>query len=245
MTESLAINWKRIAVEAMAIVVSILLAFAIDAWWDDRQERIEEREVLLGLKSEFSRYRDDLAISIEIHANALLSTSEFIVATRRGSWDSEVHNFDLAFADLVDPKSLDYGGGILDALISSGRLEIISDNDLRVKLATWSEVFDEISDDEIRNIKFITDIVNPYLLRWHIPISRAIELCCSSYAEWPLPTRSVTDDPDALSRLLSDAEFAVIIEMRHSDFSHMALEYENAIREMDEILGAIDMSLAR
>ena len=55
-----AINWKRIAVEAAAIVVSILLAFAIDAWWDDRQERIEEREVLLGLKSEFSRYRDDL-----------------------------------------------------------------------------------------------------------------------------------------------------------------------------------------
>ena len=244
MTEPLAINWKRIAVEAMAIVVSILLAFAIDAWWDDRQERIEEREVLLGLKSEFSRYRDDLAISIEIHANALLSTSEFVVATRRGSWDSEVHNFDLAFADIFDAKSHDYGGGILDALISSGRLEIISDNDLRVKLATWNEVFDEIRDDEVRNIKFITDRVDPYLLRWHIPISRAIELCCS-FTKWPLPTRSVTDDPDALSRLLTDPEFAVMVEMRHTDFSHMALEYENAIREMDEILGAIDMSLAR
>jgi len=28
--------WKRIAVEAVAIVASILLAFAIDAWWENR-----------------------------------------------------------------------------------------------------------------------------------------------------------------------------------------------------------------
>jgi len=31
------IPWKRLSVEAAAIVASILLAFAIDAWWGDRQ----------------------------------------------------------------------------------------------------------------------------------------------------------------------------------------------------------------
>jgi len=35
------IPWKRLVLEATAIVASILLAFAIDAWWDERQDRKE------------------------------------------------------------------------------------------------------------------------------------------------------------------------------------------------------------
>ena len=53
-------------VEGLVIVLSILLAFAIDAWWDERQERIEEGEILHGLNQEFlghttGEYRDALA----------------------------------------------------------------------------------------------------------------------------------------------------------------------------------------
>ena len=39
--------------EGAAIVVSILLAFAIDAWWEERQERTEEQQILLDLADEF------------------------------------------------------------------------------------------------------------------------------------------------------------------------------------------------
>ena len=34
------IQWKRLFVEAVAIVGSILLAFAIDAWWEDRSDNV-------------------------------------------------------------------------------------------------------------------------------------------------------------------------------------------------------------
>ena len=44
------IAWKRIAAEGVAIVVSILLAFAIDAAWDASRERAEERQALSGLR---------------------------------------------------------------------------------------------------------------------------------------------------------------------------------------------------
>ena len=46
MTETQNIPWKRLSVEAAAIVASILLAFTIDAWWGDRQKDEAEREVL-------------------------------------------------------------------------------------------------------------------------------------------------------------------------------------------------------
>jgi hypothetical protein len=34
------IPWKRLSAEGLAIVVSILLAFWIDAWWDTRKDRV-------------------------------------------------------------------------------------------------------------------------------------------------------------------------------------------------------------
>ena len=47
------IPWPRILAEGTAIVVSILLAFSIEAWWTDRQEQAEQERILLALKKEF------------------------------------------------------------------------------------------------------------------------------------------------------------------------------------------------
>ena len=46
-------NWKRLALEGMVIVGSILLAFGIEAWWNETQERAEERQALGALAREF------------------------------------------------------------------------------------------------------------------------------------------------------------------------------------------------
>lgn len=170
--------------------------------------------------------------------------AKLLAATRRGSWEPEPVSVDLALASMGDTKTHDFGGGVLDALISAGRLEIISDHELRVKLASWSQVFDEIRDDEMRNRTLVENRVNPYFLRWHIPQSRGIELCCSSWSKWPVPTRSITDDPAALSRLLADPEFEVLLEMKHIELAHVDLEYDRGMQAMLEILEAIDASLS-
>lgn len=44
------LRWVR---EGLVIVVSILLAFGIDAWWDDRGRAEEERTLITDLEVEF------------------------------------------------------------------------------------------------------------------------------------------------------------------------------------------------
>ena len=44
--------------EGFVIVLSILLAFGIEAWWSERGERDAEAEALQGL-------RDDFVVSLE------------------------------------------------------------------------------------------------------------------------------------------------------------------------------------
>ena len=46
------IPWPRILAEGGAIVVSILLAFGIQAWWEGAQEREEERATLQDLRAD-------------------------------------------------------------------------------------------------------------------------------------------------------------------------------------------------
>ena len=46
------IRWKRILVEGTAIVISILLAFAIDAWWDQRREARDAQDQFVRVVSE-------------------------------------------------------------------------------------------------------------------------------------------------------------------------------------------------
>lgn len=53
MAEPRIIPWKRIGVEAAAIVASILSAFAIDAWWDARVDLSRSKAQLRTLEIEF------------------------------------------------------------------------------------------------------------------------------------------------------------------------------------------------
>ena len=71
MTDTQNIPWKRITVEAAAIVASILLAFAIDAWWDELRDRVVERNVLSTIRAEFETNLEILARTGRSHRRAL------------------------------------------------------------------------------------------------------------------------------------------------------------------------------
>ena len=73
MEESQQIPWKRILVEATTIVVSILLAFAIDAGWQNRTEGIVETQYLEAL-------REDILSSLNFSMKMKLHSG--------GKWDT-------------------------------------------------------------------------------------------------------------------------------------------------------------
>jgi hypothetical protein len=79
------ISWPRITTEAAAIVGSILLAFAIDAWWDERQLRAEEQEILRGLKGEFEAIHATLARDKAAHLKRLGYFEALLIAMEDGS----------------------------------------------------------------------------------------------------------------------------------------------------------------
>jgi hypothetical protein len=80
MTETQEIPWKRLAVEAVAIVGSILLAFAIDAWWEDVKGARQQAKLVASLQQDFETTKVRLEKSIEYADSLIARTSSFFEA---------------------------------------------------------------------------------------------------------------------------------------------------------------------
>jgi len=242
MNDTNSIQWKRISVEATAIVVSILLAFAIDAAWDERQERKFEEQALINLRAEFQDHRNELAEQESTHQYFLWGVKALIDAAQSGEWNSDELYIDSAIVLARASVTTDLGSGVLVSLISGGDIGLITDPQLRFELSEWGSVLDELIDDQIMGRAIMMNVIVPYLTRWGVPLGSGL----GASEENPMPAtgRLLESDPEAIQRLLSDPEFRSILEFRYYHLSHTAGEFAAVITAADSILESIDASLA-
>ena len=153
------VPWLRVLVEGVVIVLSILLAFGIDAWWDRQIDRREETESLDALRSDFLGTVEELNRTAVLHrgrlaaASTLLSTPE--AALRALGPDSLGYLVSRSgWRTTIDPPV-----ATLSGLIASGQLSLISDKLLRAKLAQWNGLLD---DHEAAQELLVTVLTNQY-----------------------------------------------------------------------------------
>jgi len=242
MTEPRIIPWKRITVEAAAIVASILLAFAIDAWWDDRKERVLEQEALHDLRAEYEDHQSDISQARVRHLTYLRAIQSLVDACGTGDWQSDEFSLDNAMFALYVPETMDLGEGVRDTLISSGNIDILLDRRLRYELAEWDSVLDELLDDQLMNSNFVMGLVYPYLARSGIPMSGPLTRPLGQ-EYWAIPERFLSGSSEMLSKLCSDPEFITIVEIRYGSMIHTASEFDRVISAIERMLVRIEASL--
>ncbi|MEJ2385633.1 MAG: hypothetical protein P8Y54_14830 [Xanthomonadales bacterium] len=188
-------RWGLLLSEMALIVASILLAFALDSWWDERKDRVEEAEILQGLQEEFRLNRAVLERRLAQHTKEQGELVILRAATRNGHWTDDALELDEALAAMITPPTTDLGNGVLDALISSGRIELLRNRELRARLAAWRGVIDEVLDDEQMNRAFVFDRILPYFIAEGVPLSGPMSHWSD---DWGATARSLGDDPAAV-----------------------------------------------
>ena len=160
MSNTQIIPWTRISVEVAAIVASILLAFSIDAWWDSVQDRAEEREILSLLRAEFEANQKVLARTAGIHRLNLGAMRDIISASET---DVPVHDesLDPLFRQAAGTPHYNPATGALAATISSGRIDLVRNIELRNRLAGWNSVVSDLILDEQTRRDFVIHEVRP------------------------------------------------------------------------------------
>lgn len=252
MSESQVIPWKRIAVEATAIVASILLAFTIDAWWDDRKERVEEREILESLQVEFEANRDGVAAVLRVHDEALRYAAQLMSLTEievlaLSETDVERHVRYFAY-----PRTFDAVRGTVDALISSGKLGILQDRELRESLTTFVNMLEDAGEDREYMTRWAMIIWQelsrnggPY---WQAPENRSLQDCVegSSESYCYLATSTAflpTATPQDLLRLRKNKVLMGHVNRNHVTSARYAAETMNAKQQIETVLTLLEKIL--
>ena len=164
MTEPRIIAWKRITVEAVAIVASILLAFAIDAWWQERNEVEQERELLQALLDDFTVSKDETEdwrrfhLAVEASTKTLLEGAISIDSALTGDKLRRLVS-DLTWFD----SDSHFATGALNSLVNGGNLSKIRNDTLRRLVADWPSRIVSAEVIQRQDYEFFTEVLAPYL----------------------------------------------------------------------------------
>ena len=220
------IPWKRISVEAAAIVASILLAFAIDAWWSARQLSVQEREILVQLRAEFEfneRMLDEhrrLQINIIAAATRLLEMTgpneELGVDTKSIAQDMRI----VTNWWISDPQS-----GVVSTIIQSGQLAIIRSDKLRNAVAGWPAIVQDTRDEELDVVAFTHGIFWEYITKK-----------TSLRNIYTLPEIGDSRFSNDFQELFTDREFENHLHERVLGTKGILLHYDTAENHIQEIL---------
>ena len=117
------------------IVASILLAFGIDAWWDELQLEREVAQELQSVGRELRQNQDLLAFQIDIIQRMVRADDEVLALLNAKLASEHVTIPDTLGFLVTTTLTFDASLGALDALIASGRLAAVTDPELRLRLS--------------------------------------------------------------------------------------------------------------
>jgi alpha-D-ribose 1-methylphosphonate 5-triphosphate synthase subunit PhnH len=202
------IPWTRLIAEGGAIVISILLAFAIEAWWADRQVRLEEKVALSQLQVEFETNARLLNEKRQTH-QAIYDAARYLLELTASEIGSSTDLARVANSVMLisEIRTFDAEVGALSSLISSGKLGILQSNELRSSLAAWPALISDLSEDEMGTWSYTDASILPYL----DSRSSVRELMAESpdYAEWLNPGHG--RNSAEIDDLIQDREFENLV----------------------------------
>ena len=242
----------RLVREGVLIVASILLAFAIDAGWDAWQDRADEREVLRALLGDFETNRAQAAEAIAVH-----EAGHRVMAAAVGRSRAEVRalpedSVGAVFVAMANPRTFDPVRGTLDALLASGRFELLRDDELRRSLTTFDNIFDDSAEDMAYLASSSEKVWDRMIVHggpWRAIsplVSKGCEegavtpTCGIEFSEWahfPAPT------PRALQEMLDDRTSMGFVRQYLVNSSHYTGEMRRQLRQIDAILALLHANL--
>ncbi|MEM9209686.1 MAG: hypothetical protein AAGA61_10590, partial [Pseudomonadota bacterium] len=128
----------RTTVEVVAIVGSILVAFAIDAWWEESLERELEAEQLQRLHAEFAK--TVAAMDDRYYLSLRPDAIRDVLTLAESSYEGVPAQVDvpvLYMRRVLTAPTFEVESPVLDGLVRSGGLGIVEDRDVVSALATW------------------------------------------------------------------------------------------------------------
>jgi len=232
------IPWARLSVEGAFIVVSILAAFSIDAWWATRSDKAQERILLVSLSADFAEAEQSLSGVKSRHIRLAHSGEKLITYGESGDIPvGERDDIDRAVSNHFDRATYEPPMGTVDSILGSGNINLLSNYQLIAELTRWSAVVAKLKRIEL-------DARNHFYQRFYPYLASRLDLedldkGFAKYVDFPWE-----QEPTDAYRLLSDQEFLNIVYMHWVLSINILGDIESVEESLGRIRKLIDVELS-
>jgi hypothetical protein len=202
------IPWLRVFVEGAVIVLSILLAFGIDAWWDGVGEASRRKALLEGLQADFDLAATQFEVQNAIGQTVVEATERWLELSRSAEASpSLVPLADTLLSEMLYVTLFEPPLGAVEALINGGDMSVLEDPQLARDLTTWMALLNTYQEREEYAVAVYHDQLMPYLIESGVAVADLTWVSDTTFApDYPLTPRH-TDG----YRLLPDQRFQGIV----------------------------------
>ena len=152
--------------EIVLVVIGILIALSINNWKNYKDDRNEEQLLLRNLKQEFTKNLNELNADHKINTVMLEAAYQFL--------ETDMHNvstkqIDSLMGQLCTFATFDPSIGYINQAISSGKLDLIQSDSLKIHLSRWSGELNDLKEDVVIRREHWLNHLLP-IIRKHVPI---------------------------------------------------------------------------
>jgi hypothetical protein len=230
------VAWRDAVRDIILIVVSILIAFALDAWWDDQLDRQRERAHLETLLAEFHANRDRLEGFLGQVNDSFDSTLQVLALMGPAPQEISPDVLTSLINESFDVGTFTPHGGAVEALLASGELSLIQNHELSAMLSQWpvaSNLLHDLAESQARN----REELHIYLARSGVPVSRIAE-----NLDWlEIPRSKFEFDPESV---LVDMGIETYLVSRAVRLGFLRDQYTAALKSAEAIITLLETDLS-
>ena len=198
--------------EIFLVVVGILIALEVNNYNDARKERDQEVKVLLSLHYEVAHNIKTLNRSIEEKQRIVEINREILRHTGPNAhWDSSTHFDSLMYYIAVSGWIYVPDDGVLNEIIHSGKLSIISDDAVKKEIVSLPQLLSLIREEDRLYRDDLHQYFLPFLSKHYALRSTTPHRSLHQYSESDLGSTQFTR---TTSELLSNREFENILTIQ-------------------------------
>jgi hypothetical protein len=214
--------------EIVLVVIGILIALQINNWNNELGNKKDEQAIIKNLNLEFKQNKVKLQEYIDYHKTILASTKDIMKLIGETEEVLDQYNLDSLISQSIDYKEYSPSQAVYTDLISSGKLNLVSSDSLRLLLFEWSSKWDEKREAYKTVDEISQTLVLPYLTK----NASMKNIDSYSIVKWKEKSKLITN----YYKMFQDLEFENNMENQIWDITNYIMALENLEKVMDKII---------
>ena len=232
-------RYSRYAIgEILLVVIGILIALQINTWNQNRENRTQEKQVLVQLLNEYENNLIQLNQKMSIRNETVSSSFKLLNYKNDETLNVAADSFNLHIGRILLRPTFDPELGVTSELTSSGKLYLITNPSLRNNITSFPSFLGELREEEMVIFDQIEERLTPFIME-HYQFGKIIGEMFNDDFIKKKTTLVIAEGHKSVIDIFSQADFKPLLN--HPEFEdYLALMLSNTIYTNEQSEGVKD-----